>query len=485
MIKTPNVYSNFIKDNVKNKLSYTENFNAYAKENLGIDLDSDGQNFYGENVLSEAKNIYSGYVQDFQNTLGTAKADMSQGITNTANVYKDAIVNYDTQLKQNQNAYGQRKENLASAGLSDSGWEKYIDDNVYAQYVEAVNILNNQSADVYKDYANAYSTTEKRADRALGKQADTLATNVYGQLQGDFNAYKDAYNEDIGEVVKAYSNVEQPTSVEGLKANAQFLDEETYKTLLGNVQAKNYEYYKTLLAEGNPTVYEKLDADFKAGNISESDYSGAHYEKMFSIPVKTQIDYDNIMNSIQNSHKLTDEDKEKALDKLSSIDKNKLPKTDAIASTLEKVKAIDEVAPESNKQTLGLQPGQLEAGDNPLGDLIEKGIEKISNNIAEKKVTTEHSKGDTKYSTIDSSTKYDIANASLTIGENITIKIGDSETKANLRYYAAKSTKEALKGMQAGEIKEHNGYLYLQGKTSLFRLDKSDTKALINAGYFK
>lgn len=39
--------------------------------------------------------------------------------------------------------------------------------------------------------------------------------------------------------------------------------------------------------------------------------------------------------------------------------------------------------------------------------------------------------------------------------------------------------------MQAGEIKEHNGYLYLQGKNSLFRLDKKDTQALVDAGYFK
>lgn len=197
MIKTPNVYSNFIKDNVKNKLSYTENFNAYAKENLGVDLDSESANFYGADTLLSAKDIYSGYVQDFQQNIGTAKADMSQGITNTANVYKDAIVNYDTQLKQNQNAYGQRKENLASGGMLGGGWEKYLDDNVYAQYVEAVNILNNQSADVYKEYSNAYATTEKRADRTLGKQAETLATNVYGKIQGDYSAYKDAYNEDI------------------------------------------------------------------------------------------------------------------------------------------------------------------------------------------------------------------------------------------------------------------------------------------------
>lgn len=332
MIKTPNVYSNFIKDNVKNKLSYTENFNAYAKENLGVDLDSESDNFYGADTLLSAKDIYSGYVQDFQQNIGTAKADMSQGITNTANVYKDAIVNYDTQLKQNQNAYGQRKENLASGGMLGSGWEKYIDDNVYAQYVEAVNILNNQSADVYKEYANAYETTEKRADRTLGKQADTLATNVYGKLQGDYSAYKEAYNEDIKDVVNAYSNVEKPTSVEGLNAYADYLDKETYDNLLENVQGKNFEYYQTAIDNAVKTkntqeidnVYAQLDADYKTKNISESDYSGANLKRFLAEEIKTQEDYDKAISRVKNSTKLTEEDREIAIEAINKIDKSKL-----------------------------------------------------------------------------------------------------------------------------------------------------------------
>ena len=389
MIKTPNVYSNFIKDNVKNKLSYTENFNAYAKENLGVDLDSESDNFYGADTLLSAKDIYSGYVQDFQQDIGTAKADMSQGITNTANVYKDAIVNYDTQLKQNQNAYGQRKENLASGGMLGGGWEKYLDDNVYAQYVEAVNILNNQSTDVYKDYANAYSTTEKRADRTLGKQADTLATNVYGKLQGDYSAYKEAYNEDIKDVVNAYSNVEKPTSVEGLNAYADYLDKETYDNLLENVQGKNFEYYQTAIDNVVKTkntqeidnVYAQLDADYKTKNISESDYSGANLKRFLAEEIKTQEDYDKAISRVKNSTKLTEEDREIAIEAINKIDKSKLKTEvmetiDTFAETL-----VDKNQAEKQIESTMADSKAMNDIFNAIKNGGDKAIEKVQNFI--------------------------------------------------------------------------------------------------------
>jgi hypothetical protein len=489
---TVNAYADFIKENLKNKLSNTEQFNAYLKDTTGYSADVDSGNFYGASILASANDAYGDLVFDYQDTLAKSKYNYSRGIVGNAEAYRDAAINYNTSFQKSKNAYGTVKESLAGGGLIGSGYEKYLSDNVYKEYVAALNILNNTKKQSDTAYENAYSQYVGAADLKLDRGAKSIANSAYNALAGQDQAYKDAYAEELAEYESAYANPTGATAIQSIENIRAYIGEDKAKEYIGKAQAKNYELLKAgideALKSGDQTAIDNafLALDTNKVNISESDYSNAYLRKTLKDikDISTIDDYDLVKKFID-LEILSKNDKAIALAELNKIDRNSLAKNDTQAAVNEYMKTIDEVAPQSNKQTQGLQPGQLEAGDNFYGDLIEKGIEKIGNKIAENKTTIEHSKGNIKYTTIDSSTKYDIANASLTIGENITIKIGDKETKANLRYYATKSTKEALKGMQVGEVKEHNGYLYLQGKNSLFRLDKSDTQALIDAGYFK
>lgn len=160
------------------------------------------------------------------------------------------------------------------------------------------------------------------------------------------------------------------------------MDKETYDNLLENVQSKNFEVYKQALDKDEMT-YETFDAEKEKGNISKEQHSQAYLEKFLADKITTQGEYDEALKEVKNSTKLLGElmadstysgDKGKALAELNAIDREKLPATEKEAAIIEKVKAIDEVAPESNKQTLGLQPGQLEAGDNYFGDAIEEAL---------------------------------------------------------------------------------------------------------------
>lgn len=485
---TVNAYADFIKDNLKNKLSNTEQFNAYLKDTTGYSADVDSGNFYGASILASANDAYGDFVVDYQDTLAKSKNNYSRGIVGNAEAYRDTAINYNTSFQKNQNAYGTVKESLAGGGLIGSGYEKYLSDNVYKEYVAALNILNNTKKQSDTAYENAYSQYVGAADLKLDRGAKSIANSAYNALAAKNQYYKDVYAEELAGYESAYANPTGATKIADIESIRAYIGNDKANEYIGKAQAKNYELLmadiKTATESGDATAIANAWAtlDANRANVSEEQYSKAYLNRILTDKINTQGKYDEALGAVNNSTKLTANDKAIALAELNKIDRNSLAKNDTQAAVNEYADTLSElIPPQEVRRALQNQV----TGGAPTPDQISKWIDIARKATTEKKVTTEHSKGNIKYTTIDSSTKYDIANASLTIGENITIKIGDKETKANLRYYATKSTKEALKGMQVGEVKEHNGYLYLQGKNSLFRLDKSDTQALIDAGYFK
>jgi hypothetical protein len=490
---TVNAYADFIKENLKNKLSNTEQFNAYLKDTTGYSADVDSGNFYGASILASANDAYGDLVVDYQDTLAKSKNNYSRGIVGNAEAYRDAAINYNTSFQKNQNAYGTVKESLAGGGLIGSGYEKYLSDNVYKEYVAALNILNNTKKQSDTAYENAYSQYVGAADLKLDRGAKSIANSAYNALAGQDQAYKDAYAEELANYESAYANPTGATKIADIESIRAYIGDDKAYEYIGKAQEKNYELLmadiKTATESGDATAIANAWAtlDANRANVSEEQYSKAYYDKVMQGIAKENIksvgDWDIAKAEIDARKSKLGSFYDKAIAELNKIDRNSLAKTDAQAAVAEYADTLSEIIP-PKQVSQGLQ--NIATGGATTPDQIAEWIKQGKEKIAENRVTNGHTASNgTAYTTIDSSTKYDIANASLTIGENITIKIGDKETKANLRYYATKSTKEALKGMQVGEVKEHNGYLYLQGKNSLFRLDKSDTQALIDAGYFK
>jgi len=344
------------KDLMKRAYSYTPDEEEYAQKQ-GYSFNPDSQNYfarvYGDiynSSVASAENAY-GYnselsKQVYASAIDTAKIGYNRDAEAYKQDYQDTAIANNSAMQQAASAYGSNQSQLASLGLTGSGYNAQIMQSVYGGYQDAnseaykaLQANKQLMSQVYGDKeASAYGTkvASDRADQATlqGAYIDAAgsfnanAAAGYQEIKSGYTAKQQEYTTNAKQIASYIDRGEVDAAYLQDRYNNDFITEDVYKSELARYQTKKAETLTAAVTgatdeASSNAAWSALDTAFSSGDVSLETYN--------------KIYADDYMSTI--SGLAANSEYDKTLAQL-ELDKNKLGTSyDTVKSALEAKKA--------------------------------------------------------------------------------------------------------------------------------------------------
>jgi hypothetical protein len=250
----------------------------------------------------------------FDEKLTYAQQIKDQAIANAELAKQQAIVDAATSYEKNKASYGAKADQLASMGLTGSGYSDYLDSKAYAAYRSDVQAANKLAQDATTYAQNEYNKAVLgiNDEKATYEQGlIDLSSNNYLQMKDELRANAFAYSDaDIDDYVSRnllstadaeklkqerkslvdneFSRlINSDTQAAGNEADKLFsegrIDKNKYQSVYKSIWEKDIQGIKVGALQTTVSAIEGLKTDYNEGKISQSDYLallGSFGEKM-------------------------------------------------------------------------------------------------------------------------------------------------------------------------------------------------------------